>query len=266
MGCNNCHKFLSVGPVKVYPHRKIKCGRCVQEDDAGAISRYQLIAEHSVFKCINRFDGCRQLLTLSEVAKHESKCENKTIVCPMCLETTEVPTFLLIKHFKDNHENCFLVTTSFEVDVTVPCMNTYLYKLKDKLFFLECKITSEDTISLNTFYLGEPLEAMNIKQTFSIYCKDVSRKIVTETKTCLAFDCKNSEGFLLKKLEGELLLVVFELCDQENIDILSDLQRKRILQRNVRPKFVLTHLGIYHRPKSVLTHLGINYDLLFVLI
>ncbi|KAG5876408.1 hypothetical protein JTB14_006204 [Gonioctena quinquepunctata] len=218
MTCNLCHKFLSVGPVKVYPNRKIKCGRCNQEDDAGAISRYQLIAEHSLFKCVNRFDGCRQLLNFSEVAMHESNCKSRSIVCPVCPETTLVHTFLLIKHFKDTHNNCFLVTTSFEVDVTVPCMKTYLYRLKDKLFFLECKITLEDKISLNIFYLGEPAEAMNIKQTFSIYCRDVSRKIVTETKTCLAFGCNNSEGFQLNNLESDFLLVVFEICDQENID------------------------------------------------
>ncbi|KAG5889277.1 hypothetical protein JTB14_007039 [Gonioctena quinquepunctata] len=124
---------------------------------------------------------------------------------------TEVPTFLLIKHFKENHSDCFLATPSFKIDVSAPCIQKYLYRVKDNLFLIECQVTFEDMISFNTFFLGEPEKAEKIKQKFSIYHKDLSENIVTLTKTCLPFGCEDSGAFLPMKREVQFIFVVFEL-------------------------------------------------------
>ncbi|KAG5894702.1 hypothetical protein JTB14_034750 [Gonioctena quinquepunctata] len=68
--CNTCNKYLSVQPVKIYPNRRIKCGRCARskKQGDGVISLFGLVADKCLFKCINRFDGCRELLTYSQVS------------------------------------------------------------------------------------------------------------------------------------------------------------------------------------------------------
>ncbi|KAG5878763.1 hypothetical protein JTB14_012133 [Gonioctena quinquepunctata] len=209
--CDFCHKVLSVGPVKVYPNRKTKCGRCSKDHDSGVVSKYALIADHGMFKCLNRFDGCRQLLTPNHVIDHESVCESKTYTCPACLET-KIPTFLLVKHFKKNHRESFLETPSFRVQVTAPVTETYLYKAKDNLFFIKYE-TCDDVIDLNVLLLGEQERAERMKQKFIVYYGDIPRKVESGKKACSSFGYNNPEGFSLKKpkIEFNFVFVEFHL-------------------------------------------------------
>ncbi|KAG5878759.1 hypothetical protein JTB14_012129 [Gonioctena quinquepunctata] len=209
--CDLCHKVLSVGPVKVYPNRKTKCGRCSEDKDKGVVSKYGLIADHCLFKCLNRFDGCRQLLTPNQVIDHETTCKSNSIVCPVCPKIREIPTYMLIKHFKEHHRDYVLTTPSFKVDTTKPDIKIYLYRSNDSLFYIEFKSTSVGTISLNTFYLGEQEEAERTKQKFAIHYGANLEKIETITKTCDAYGCENSKGFLLETPNANRVLVTFVL-------------------------------------------------------
>ncbi|KAG5883399.1 hypothetical protein JTB14_031288 [Gonioctena quinquepunctata] len=220
MNCDFCHKTLSVAPVKVYHNREIRCGRCSKDNDNGVVSKYGLIADQILFKCVNRFDGCRELLLSSDVTEHESKCESKTVICPLCPETEVLPTFMLPKHFRNNHQDCFLATPSFRVNVTATQSKMFLYRSKDNLFFIEFN-TSVDTIGLNTYYLGVQKEAERMKHKFIVSYGDGSRQIETETKACVSFGCEKFEGFLLRKPEVQIVFIVFELFFSEIVELCS---------------------------------------------
>ncbi|KAG5873940.1 hypothetical protein JTB14_032168 [Gonioctena quinquepunctata] len=207
MVCDSCHKFLSVGPVKVYLDKTTKCGRCSRHGDGGTISQYGLIAEQGLFKCVNRFDGCRQLVSYAEAADHESRCNSRRYMCPICPVTTEVPSFLLIKHFKSIHSDYFLDSPSFKVDVTVACTKTFLYRVRDNVFFIECKITSVDVIGLNIIFLGGREGAQNMKQRFTVHYVEDTTSIETATKTCDFFGSENTDDFLMARRESESNLV-----------------------------------------------------------
>ncbi|KAG5885576.1 hypothetical protein JTB14_003774 [Gonioctena quinquepunctata] len=215
--CDSCHKYLSVGPVKVYRDKATKCGRCSANEDGGVISQYGHIAEHGLFKCVNRFDGCRQLLTYTQVAEHESSCKSKKYVCPICPGNTEVPTFLLVRHFREFHSDCYLKTPSFSLKLCEVNAKTYLYKEKDQLFFVKYRNTSKDTICLNIFCLGGQEKADRIKQKFIVY--HGIQKLKTTSK-CVAFGYDApEEELLLTKPEGDIACVVFELDLSEALDI-----------------------------------------------
>ncbi|KAG5873020.1 hypothetical protein JTB14_037634 [Gonioctena quinquepunctata] len=231
MVCDSCHKCLSVGPVKVYPNRRPRCGRCSEDGDGGAISRYGLIAEQALFKCVNRFDGCRQLLIFAEVADHESTCRNKMYICPICLVTRKVPGFLLVEHFRDNHSDYFLDSALFKVDITSvgPSIKTYLYRKEDNLFLIEYKSTHLDSIRLNIFYFGEKKRAEKMTQKFILHSTDDSTKIETEIKSCIAFTSEETDGFLIKRpaTGSKYVIVEFHLSLEKPEIVTNDSGRKR---------------------------------------
>lgn len=75
--CDVCNRYLSVKPVKIYRDKQVKCGRCSKKEDEGVTSLYHILAQNSLFKCINRFDGCNKLLAYLEVRTHEETCKGK---------------------------------------------------------------------------------------------------------------------------------------------------------------------------------------------
>ncbi|KAG5877684.1 hypothetical protein JTB14_003839 [Gonioctena quinquepunctata] len=115
--CHICNKFLSFQPIKVYPNRKIKCGRCSEDDDSGVVSIFNQLVHQGLFKCVNKFDGCRTLLTYSQVPEHEFECVGKSYECPICINSTEVPTYLMIAHFEEKHENNYLDNQCFTINI-----------------------------------------------------------------------------------------------------------------------------------------------------
>ncbi|KAG5867273.1 hypothetical protein JTB14_037323 [Gonioctena quinquepunctata] len=84
--------------------------------------------------------------------------------------------------------------------------------------------------------LSAPEEAGDIKQKFRIYIKNFSRNIVTGTKICLSFGCRNSEGFFLTKPEVGFVRVVLELRDLEASEFFTHIEHTR----NVAPIDVTT--------------------------
>ncbi|CAH1103947.1 unnamed protein product [Psylliodes chrysocephalus] len=179
--CDYCHKFLSVTPVKVYPNRRIKCGRCStsndEEEDVGVDSMYNKIATSIFFECINKFDGCTQLLQSSEVVEHERMCLSKMWTCPICLE--EMFTFLIIRHFKVNHPESVLENRYFQVTDLKNIEKTFLYQLESDLLFVnfrdESDLFADDLrrFSLNVLlHLGKKDYIQNIKVDFFLFEKN----------------------------------------------------------------------------------------------
>ncbi|CAH0545904.1 unnamed protein product [Brassicogethes aeneus] len=89
MVCSECWKYLSVLPVLAYPNRTVRCGRCIEEDDGGVPSQ---VFPTSLFKCVNRYEGCTSLLLPEQVKEHEKICTSKNLDdCPLCTESKMPP-------------------------------------------------------------------------------------------------------------------------------------------------------------------------------
>uniref|UniRef100_A0A6P7H1I3 Uncharacterized protein LOC114344947 n=1 Tax=Diabrotica virgifera virgifera TaxID=50390 RepID=A0A6P7H1I3_DIAVI len=171
--CICCHKYLSVKPITVYPNRDVECGRCAvtnkQNQRVGVESLYGKIIENCLFKCINRFDGCRELLTYSQVLDHEKVCLEKTYKCPICYE--EMTSFLMLRHFHFNHKDAILGGPAFVFNVNHYSvrLSTYIYQDEDNLFFLYISYSrSESTIKLELVYMGSDKLASNIYHQFTL--------------------------------------------------------------------------------------------------
>ncbi|XP_074025870.1 technical knockout [Leptinotarsa decemlineata] len=163
--CHSCLKFLSVGPVKLYKGQ-VKCGRCSRDDDGGVISMYEFIAEQCLFKCVNRFDGCKQLIQYCKVIEHEAECKPEIYKCPYCPDT-EMPTFLLPKHFVEHHDNFLMNTAYICADIIWVGTLTYLYYMKDHMFYIEIKYPNGDML-LNAYQLRKYSKSSAIKVFFTV--------------------------------------------------------------------------------------------------
>ncbi|KAG5877678.1 hypothetical protein JTB14_003833 [Gonioctena quinquepunctata] len=223
MSCDTCHKFLSTGPVKVYSNRRTKCGRCIRNNDEGAISQYNQMVQSGLFKCINRFDGCRQILTYKEVADHESTCRSKSYICPNCPVTLRIPTFLLVRHFKENHVDSFLDKSSFKVDVITPCVRTYLYRNKDDLFFVECESSTREVVDMDVFFIGDEKQASKIKAKFTVHYGSSGGKTETRTLKCSPYISGNYRGVPITNpiVESDFVFVEFEMHYQVSGEVIN---------------------------------------------
>ncbi|XP_050517208.1 uncharacterized protein LOC114339586 isoform X3 [Diabrotica virgifera virgifera] len=191
--CSFCHKYLSVKPVKIYPNRRIQCGRCVDVDkkepalqkSQGVESLYGKIAEHVLFKCVNRFDGCRELLTYSQVRDHEKICLEKNYKCPICDE--EMASFMMFQHFHFKHKNAVLdcPTLVFNLKDYLEMPSVYIYQEGDNLFFLYISYSkSENTLKLDLVYMGSFKLAKNIYHEFTVGSENKEFDIVLKPKPC----------------------------------------------------------------------------------
>ncbi|KAG5858253.1 hypothetical protein JTB14_019938 [Gonioctena quinquepunctata] len=117
----------------------------------------------------------------------------------------------VVKHFRDNHRDNLLDSPSVEVKMTVPCSKTYLYRVEGNIFFIECKITPVEVISLNIIYLGGQKDALIMKQKFGVQCRDETT-IEAET-ICNFLGSKNTAKFsiTMRKLNSEFVRVQFHL-------------------------------------------------------
>ncbi|XP_028131663.1 uncharacterized protein LOC114327293 [Diabrotica virgifera virgifera] len=171
--CTCCHKYLSVKPITVYPNRDVECGRCAvtnkQKQRVGVESLYGKIIEKCLFKCINRFDGCRELLTYSQVLDHEKVCLEKIHQCPICYK--EMTSFLMVRHLHSNHKDAILRCPGFVFNLKhyLKRPSTYIYQDEDNLFFLYISYSkSENTIKLELVYMGRDKLASNIYHQFTV--------------------------------------------------------------------------------------------------
>ncbi|XP_050517207.1 uncharacterized protein LOC114339586 isoform X1 [Diabrotica virgifera virgifera] len=221
--CSFCHKYLSVKPVKIYPNRRIQCGRCVDVDkkepalqkSQGVESLYGKIAEHVLFKCVNRFDGCRELLTYSQVRDHEKICLEKNHKCPICDD--EMASFMMFQHFHFKHKNAVLdcPTLVFNLKDYLEMPSVYIYQQEDNLFFLYINYSkSENTLKLDLVYMGSFKLAKNIYHEFTVSSENKEFDIVLKPKPC-------TDEFVLDiSYMSNFIQIKFKLIDR-NLNILT---------------------------------------------
>ncbi|XP_028137569.1 uncharacterized protein LOC114332060 isoform X3 [Diabrotica virgifera virgifera] len=213
--CSFCHKYLSVKPTKVYPNRLIQCGRCVDKKEQAihnfeaVESQYGKIAENILFKCVNRFDGCRELLTYSQVKDHEQVCLEKVHECPICGE--EMASFFLLRHFDSNHKDAILDCPAFvfKLNDLLEMPSVYIYHEEDNLFFLYISYTkSENTIKLYLVYIGSYKLAKNIYHQFTVSSKNKEFDVILNPRPC-------TDDFFVVNISkmSNLILIKFKLID-----------------------------------------------------
>ncbi|CAH1174066.1 unnamed protein product [Phaedon cochleariae] len=208
--CVDCQKYLSVKPVMIQAGGEIICGRCSEYYDDGVISLFGIMADHCLFRCVNRYDGCQELLTYQEVEEHETECKGRETTCPLCERTVIIPTYKIIKHFETNHKDNVLDAPCFEIDLisSLRISKLFLYKEKNSIFFITFG-TSGTCLILNTYLLGLPREAKMHFQKYTV--SHANWEISTEEKACLAFDSMDEGGFslpLTKPLQNKTLINV----------------------------------------------------------
>uniref|UniRef100_A0A6P7GG64 Uncharacterized protein LOC114342106 n=1 Tax=Diabrotica virgifera virgifera TaxID=50390 RepID=A0A6P7GG64_DIAVI len=214
--CSYCHKFLSVKPIIVYPNRDVECGRCAvtqkqKKRRSGVESLYGKIIEKCLFKCINRFDGCRELLTCAQVPHHEKVCLEKIHKCPTCFE--EMTSFLMLRHFHSKHEDAILDSSAFvfNLDHYSEVSSIYLYPEEDNLFFLYISYSkSENTIKFELVYMGSDKQASNIYHQFTVTSENKEFNIKCSSKP----SCINDFSVVDVSNMSRLIYVKFKLIYQ----------------------------------------------------
>uniref|UniRef100_A0A6P7GYC0 Uncharacterized protein LOC114344481 n=1 Tax=Diabrotica virgifera virgifera TaxID=50390 RepID=A0A6P7GYC0_DIAVI len=238
--CSFCHKYLSVKPTKVYPNRLIQCGRCVDKTEQeqsihnfqAVESQYGKIAENILFKCINRFDGCRELLTYSQVRDHEQVCLEKIHKCPICDE--EMASFLMLRHFHSKHKDAILEHTAFVFNLNdhLEMPSVYIYQEDDNLFFLHISCKSEKTIKLALVYVGCHTLAKNIYHQFSVSNAIKKFDIVLNPKPCCTDD------FVVVDIShnmSNLIQIKFKLIDS-NLKVLKSPAISKVVRKPILKK------------------------------
>lgn len=141
--CSSCKKYLSVAPIKLYPGGIIKCGRCSRIGDNGKISLYNKMLENNYFPCINRYEGCRRALCLSDSQQHEKFCETSKNRCLICRNSSIFSAYELLTHFKSQHKNSIIDKPEFIV------LPNYCYLYHSKNVILQIFVTQIDDIHMN---------------------------------------------------------------------------------------------------------------------
>ncbi|CAH1102896.1 unnamed protein product [Psylliodes chrysocephalus] len=216
--CSLCKKFLSVQPVKIYQNQKqkLKCGRCSNKDDNGTESLYNIIAANGIFKCINRFEGCRKMLRHYEVLEHEKQSLVNTFCCPVCPGLCKVRIFWMIFHFKKCHIDKYLKKPCFTINRD-KINNTYLFRKDDNLFFISYKIQDNGDIYLE----GCNINPSNVQTSMSFFL--LTKSSTVEARKLNLSDNKNE--FRIKKkdiLETTDMRIKFEIETLPNFFVLSN--------------------------------------------
>lgn len=215
--CDNCHKYLSAKPVML-AWRKIVCGRCINDEEDLTESHYNILSEHTLFKCINRFDGCTELLAPEQVIDHEVSCESQSYTCLIC--TQIIPSYLFPYHVKNHHKATYLSENCFAVKPDDFQINVFFYQKENALFFITQKYcTEENLISLNAVCISGP--QLNVFQKY--YLEKPQHLVETCRRKCHhisdAHKCDEIDYFKIKKSQdNQLVNIRFEF------EITNDIQ------------------------------------------
>ncbi|CAH0563532.1 unnamed protein product [Brassicogethes aeneus] len=180
--CNKCNKYLSVLPVKVYPNRQTLCGRCCDENDNGVKSLYEKLITTTLFRCVNRYDGCLLAINASQMKEHEEKCTGNTYKCVICNEYEGV-SFDLINHYKNVHKKV-LSHPIFFLNLKEDNESNFMYITQDFVFIIMVKVDFvKQQIHLFNINVGPISRAESIKHKFHFYSED---KLLysTDVKKC----------------------------------------------------------------------------------
>lgn len=175
--CDECHRYLSVKPIKVGVKRIILCGRCVDQKNKNFVnSYYGVFADDALFKCINHFDGCDKLLPYDKVTEHEKHCKSEEYDCLLCPEDVpKVPVYMLYRHVRTRHFNSLLSKNTFTVKLTHLKVNAFFHRIGNFLFFINESFNSNDnSILLCVIGVGKYFETSTLVTKFAISLEDKS--------------------------------------------------------------------------------------------
>lgn len=171
--CSICDKYLSVLPVTLLPDGKFKCGRCVVGNVA-VQTKYNKLAEGMLFKCVNRYEGCRKLLLPNQVVGHEEVCKSNLYDCPLCA-AKQMSGYTMKRHFEKHHAKSVINKPEFKVDTQLDTHKTHMYCTDRHIFFIHASMDVDKKLFLKANCLGPKQESKNIR------CKFRTSKIIEET-------------------------------------------------------------------------------------
>ncbi|CAH0548896.1 unnamed protein product [Brassicogethes aeneus] len=207
MICSECSKYLSVLPVRAYPNRDTKCGRCIEEDDNGAPSQVNKVIPTMLFKCYNRYEGCTSLLLPDQVEEHEKSCISKNFhMCPLCSDSN-MPPYLMLAHFKKYHRCYLLKRPVVQINGTIDSDKYFLYCTENMIFMLNISVdTKKSKIFLDSKLVGPEELAKEISQQFRLQ----------EGSFCMNSKFQPCDTFMQKRFEfsmGQLETLGNIICE-----------------------------------------------------
>ncbi|XP_056647932.1 uncharacterized protein LOC130452610 [Diorhabda sublineata] len=177
--CSFCEKYLSVGPIKIYNNRKVKCGRCPEiPNDPGIDSIYLILAEKILFKCINVYEGCRNILPYNDAKKYEETCLSTKFLCPICMENIWI--YLLKNHVMQKHKQVLLNSNYISLNLQdIPSVTSkiYFYHNLNNLFVVNISFDkfAENQLQVNARLIGyNQQEAVGTQRYIFRYCSKFS--------------------------------------------------------------------------------------------
>lgn len=144
MVCHECFGYLSVPPIVNNKSGGTVCGRCIETDidvKKEYTSLYNTIGTRFLFKCINHYNGCSQLLTLTDAKEHEMTCcfmvQQQCIFCSFSGVLSQILYHCLKVHIEN-------VTTSGKVTFTnSPFQKELVFVSNENIFHLSFCATDE---------------------------------------------------------------------------------------------------------------------------
>ncbi|CAH1102701.1 unnamed protein product [Psylliodes chrysocephalus] len=228
--CSACFEYLSVRPVKIYRRGVIKCGRCSDDKDDGIVSMYENLIVNGLFPCINRYEGCTQLLAYSEVAAHEKDCSSSCYSCPIC--SSQFTSYHFVRHYKNDHSNAVLEKPEIILTKQREYENYYLYKENDFIFILYARCNlAEKCFFLNAACLGRLERVGRIKQYVKCYLGNFKDTLFLQTRKrdCSLID-NNSESFKVPFPDNTNLISISFHFDKTGVNILNCISNNAIVR------------------------------------
>ncbi|CAH0547974.1 unnamed protein product [Brassicogethes aeneus] len=161
--CVKCQKYLTVGPIGFDGQGGNTCGRCLCEKRSTfsfmEFSGNPLDFENQIpmtlmsyasspnirFPCVNRYEGCNELIPFCRMREHEEICAGFDRKCLNC-DYLGVGT-QLIQHYKNNHKHLLITNKPFVLDLTGNHATKYLHANQNNIFCVTVKYTK----NLNQF-------------------------------------------------------------------------------------------------------------------
>ncbi|XP_044254350.1 uncharacterized protein LOC123004896 [Tribolium madens] len=176
--CRLCDKYLTVIPISIHPEGGNICGRCQSKVTKHSQCLFEcdsvedLIEQinfpyaifgyvNHLFPCVNRYEGCKRLLTFDEISIHETTCPSRKMMCLYC--NYEGTGSQQINHFKTKHPLNFFDRIYFRFPLDRHCFCMNLIKCGHELFFLYFEIDDENqTVTFllepTSKYLGDDID------------------------------------------------------------------------------------------------------------
>jgi len=196
--CSECKMYLTVGPVKVYPNRQVRCGRCVKENDNGVESKlFSIVTKNLVFPCINSFEGCSEEFSIQEMKSHEEVCITDAFTCPIC-DNFKGSSWTLAAHCQQFHKNEELKVMGFHIDLDQGFSQAVYFYCKGKtLLFINYKFEVDlNQIIVDVSRPGDKYKG-DVMQILSLYTIDRRLLYKTQEHSCSKLNSIDNCGFTI---------------------------------------------------------------------